>query len=121
MEQKNIYGEKPNPFENVLGDSPELRVIQEMLPLMGRTTVDNDETYLTFEEIRESTGVQELEFATVLAKFIHFGMILTRETTGGDDHEYALDKTSSIVEILVHLDNALINVILEKEFPGNPT
>jgi hypothetical protein len=122
MKEKNIYGDKPKPFEMIFGDTPELRVIQELLPFMGRTNVANDETWLTFEDIFESTGVESPEFIKVLKTFKRFKMVLTRFDKKTKLHnEYALDKNSPVVRSIVDFDNALINVIIENEFPGNPT
>lgn len=121
MKQKNVYGDKPRPFENVLGDTPELRILNELLPLMGRMIVDNDETYLTFEDISENTGLESQEFFVAITRFRRFEMILTRHENEDDKlHEYALNKNSPVVQSIVHFDNALINVMLEK-FQGNPT
>lgn len=116
MEQKNAFGDEPKPFDMVLGDSPELRIIHELLPLMGRTNVDNDETWLSFDEIEESTGVNEEEFAIAITKFTRFGMILTKTTKCPllVITEYALDKNSPVVDKIIDFDNALINVIIDE-------
>jgi len=121
MKQKNVYGDKPRPFEKVLGDTPELRILNELLPLAGRMTVDNDETYLTFEEISENTGLESQEFFVAITWFRQFEMILTRHKNENEEvHEYALNKNSPVVQSIAHFDNALINVML-KNFQGNPT
>ena len=131
MEPKNAFDDEPNPFEKLLGDSPELRIVHELLPLMGRKNVDNDETWLSFDEIEESTGVSEEEFVVALAKFTRFKMILTRvqKCPLVQFNEYALDKNSPAVQSIIDFDNILINVIIDEmlleeelnNFQGNPT
>jgi len=126
MEPINDYGDEPNPFEKVLGDSPELRILQELLPFAGRKNVDNDETWLSFEDIAEVTGIKYEEFIPAISLFKRFGMILTKTTKCPlmVITEYALDKNSPVVQAIIDFDNTLIGVIVEeelKDFEGNPT
>lgn len=91
-----------DPFENVFGNTGELRVVQFLLPL-GDYNADMD-------DIAVGSDVPRPELDVIVRKLLNWHVL----KTVGKDH-YALDKESGFVAVFEDLNNRLIEQMLGEE------
>lgn len=89
------------PFEGVLGNTCELRLLESLLPL--------DDMGFNVTELSEEAGVSRVTAGRVVKKFVEWGILNAdnRKVTN-----YSLNRSSPIVRSLESLNNALIGRML---------
>jgi DNA-binding MarR family transcriptional regulator len=95
------------PFEGILGNTCELRLLEFLLPL--------DDMEFNVTELSEEAGVSRVTAGRVVKKFVEWGILNAndRRTTG-----YSLNRSSTIVMSLDNMNNALIGRMLGEEEAG---
>jgi DNA-binding transcriptional ArsR family regulator len=94
-----------NPFEGVLGNSSELRMLEYLLPLEG---IDFNIT-----ELAEGIGVSRVTVTRIVKKFVELGVLNSKKTSRITYYSINLD--SPIVKNIDQLNNILIENILGDE------
>lgn len=95
-----------SPFEGVLGNNCELRVLEYLLPLGG---ID-----FNVSELAEDVGVSRPTATRVLKKFVEHG-IMKESRSQGQVVFYELDPRSPFVRLMENLNNLLIEEMLGEE------
>lgn len=95
------------PFEGILGNTCELRLLEFLLPLDGME--------FNVTELSEEAGVSRVTAGRVVKKFVEWGILNAndRRTTG-----YSVNRSSPIVVSLDKMNNALIGRMLGDETAG---
>ena len=93
------------PFEGVLGNNCELRLIQFLLPLEG---ID-----FNIMELAEEVKMSRVTAIKVVKKFVDWGLLLKRRH--GNATYYSINMQSPIVASMQIFNNALIEVMLGKQ------
>lgn len=93
------------PFEGVLGNNCELRLIQFLLPLGG---ID-----FNIMELAEEVKMSRVTAIKVVKKFVDWGLLLKRRR--GNATYYSINMQSPIVASIQIFNNALIEVMLGKQ------
>lgn len=88
------------PFEGLLGNSEELRMLEFLLPL-------ND---IEFSAEELSKEIRAKNVSKVIDKFVDYGVLKT--ITKENKVYYAINQQSQIVKIVVQLNNSIIEDIL---------
>ncbi len=94
------------PFEGLLGNSCELRMIEYLLPLEG---IDFNIT-----ELGEEVGVSRVTATKIVTKFVEWGLLNPTRSVGNTTY-YTLNHESPIVKSVEQFNNTLIENILGNE------
>ncbi|MFZ3383924.1 MAG: winged helix-turn-helix domain-containing protein [Candidatus Methanoperedens sp.] len=94
------------PFEGLLGNSCELRMIEYLLPLEG---IDFNIT-----ELGEEVGVSRVTATKIVTKFVEWGLLNPTRSRGITTY-YTLNHESPIVKSVEQFNNTLIENILGNE------
>lgn len=94
-----------SPFEGLLGNNSELRMLEYLLPLDG---IDFNIT-----ELAEEVGVSRVTATRVVKKFAEWGMLNSRARAGVT--YYSINPESAIVKNIEQFNNILIENILGDE------
>ncbi len=93
------------PFEGLLGNNCELRMLEYLLPLDG---IDFNIT-----ELAEEVGVSRVTATRIAKKFVEWGILNSDKRANAA--YYSIDLESPIVKNIEHLNNILIETILGDE------
>lgn len=94
------------PFEGLLGNTSELRMIEYLLPL--------DKIEFSIGELAKDVGISKIIADRNVKKFVKWGLlILTRDTE--TTAYYTINNESHIVKCIEQFNNALIENILGDE------
>lgn len=96
----------PVPFEGLLGNGCELKLIEFLMPLK------NMEFNLT--ELAEEVSVSRPTVDHVVKKFVKWGLMKVAHTYGKTKY-YALNEDSGFVKVFEDLNNRLVEQILGQE------
>lgn len=94
------------PFEGLLGNSSELKMIEYLLPL--------DEIEYDITELSKGVGISRLTTTEIVNKFVKWGILKLTKTTGNMTY-YSINNKSPIVESIKQFNNTLIENILGDE------
>lgn len=94
-----------SPFEGVLGNTSELRMLEYLLPLEG---IDFNIT-----ELAEEIGVSRVTVTRIVKKFVELGVLNSKKTSRIT--YYGINPDSPIVKNIDQLNNILIENILGDE------
>ncbi len=94
------------PFEGLLGNSCELRMLEYLLPLEG---IDFNIT-----ELGEEVGVSRVTTSKIVTKFVEWGLLNPTRAVGITTY-YTLNHESPIVKSIEQFNNTLIENILGNE------
>jgi len=94
------------PFEGLLGNSCELRIIEFLLPLKGL------EFNLT--ELAEEVNVSRPTADRIVKKFLKWGLMKVASTHGRTKY-YSLNENSDFIELFESLNNRLIEQMLGED------
>jgi hypothetical protein len=94
------------PFEGLLGNSCELRMLEYLLPLQG---IDFNIT-----ELGEEVGVSRVTATKIVVKFIKWGLLNPTRSVGNTTY-YTLNHESPIVKSVEQFNNTIIENILGNE------
>ncbi|MCK5642254.1 MAG: winged helix-turn-helix transcriptional regulator [Gammaproteobacteria bacterium] len=94
------------PFESLLGNSCELRMLEYLLPLDG---IDFNIT-----ELGEEVGVSRVTASKIVTKFVEWGLLNPTRSVGITTY-YTLNHESPIVKSVEQFNNTLIENILGNE------
>jgi len=94
-----------SPFEGLLGNNSELRMLEYLLPLEG---IDFNIT-----ELAEEVGVARQTAAKVAKKFAEWGVLNSKARAGAT--YYSINPESAIVKNIIQFNNILIENILGDE------
>lgn len=92
------------PFEGILGNTCELRLLEFLLPL-------NDMEF-NITELSEETGVNRVTAGRVAKKFVEWGIL---NASNDKIVQYSINQSSPIVQSIEIFNNALIGRILGDE------
>lgn len=95
------------PFEGLLGNNCELRMLEYLLPLEG--------IEFNITELAEEVGVSRVTTTRIVKKFVEWGVLKSARTAGNTAY-YSINHESPIVKSIEQLNNVLIENIL-----GNDT
>lgn len=94
------------PFEGLLGNNSELRMLEYLLPLEG--------IEFNITELAEEVGVSRVTATLNVKKFVEWGLLNLTRTAGATTY-YSINHESPIVKCVEQLNNALIENILGNE------
>ncbi len=94
------------PFEGLLGNNSELRMLEYLLPLEG--------IEFNITELAEEVGVSRVTATRNVKKFVEWGLLNLTRTAGATTY-YSINHESPIVKSVEQLNNALIENILGNE------
>jgi len=94
------------PFEGLLGNSCELKIIEFLLPLKGL------EFNLT--EMAEEVNISRPTADRIVKKFVKWGLMKVASTHGRTKY-YSLNENSDFIEVFENLNNRLIERMLGEE------
>lgn len=94
------------PFEGLLGNSSELKMIEYLLPL--------DEIEYDITELSKDVGISRPTTTEIVNKFVKWGILKLTRTTGNMTY-YSINNKSPIVESIEQFNNTLIENILGDE------
>ncbi len=97
------------PFEGLLGDTAEVRLLHFLLPMYG---ID-----FTMAELVEEIGLTRQSIAGAIKKFADRGMVKIGKE--GRTPLYSINENSPLVKCLEDFDNALIESMVGPEIFGN--
>ena len=92
------------PFEGVLGNNCELRLLSFFLPMK--------DVQFNISQIADESGVNRVTTGNVVKKFVKWGILNSHE---GGIRTYSLNPDSLLVRKIEDFDNALIEMILGQE------
>lgn len=92
------------PFEGVLGNNCELRLLAFFLPMK--------DVHFNISQIADESGVNRVTTGNVVKKFVTWGILHSHE---GGIRTYSLNPDSLLVRKIEDFDNALIEIILGQE------
>lgn len=93
------------PFEGLLGNNCELRMLEYFLPLEGMD--------FNITELAEEVGVSRVTATRIAKKFVEWGVLNSEKRANAA--YYSINQESSIVKNIEHLNNILIENILGDE------
>jgi hypothetical protein len=96
----------PVPFEGLLGNNCELKIIEFLMPLK--------EMEFNLTELAEEVNVSRPTVDRIVKKFVKWGLMKVAHTHGKTKY-YALNEDSSFVGIFEDLNNCLVEQILGQE------
>jgi len=94
------------PFERLLGDTSELRVLQYLLPLRGRD--------FNITQIALGADISRQAAIPVVKKFLKWGLLKVACKRGNASY-YALNEDAGSVEALQILNNCIMDQMLGKK------
>lgn len=94
------------PFEGILGNSSELKMIEYLLPL--------DEIEFNITELSKDVGISRPTTTEIVNKFVKWGILKLTRTTGNMTY-YSINYKSPIVKSIEQLNNTIIENILGDE------
>jgi len=92
------------PFEGILGNSTELRLLEYLMPLSG--------IEFNITELAEETGVSRPTITRIVKKFVKQGILLARVD---QFTQYSINPASPIVKTMEQLNNIIIESMLGEE------
>lgn len=95
------------PFEGLLGNTCELRIIEFLMPLSG--------VEFNITELAEEAGVSRVTAGRVVQKFVSWGVLKMYD---GRTPRYSINVDSPLVRCIEDLNNALIERMLGEEKLG---
>ena len=93
------------PFEGLLGNNCELRMLEYLLPLDGMD--------FNITELAEEVGVSSVTATRIAKKFVEWGVLNSEERA--NTAYYSINLESPIVKNIEDLNNVLIETILGDE------
>ncbi|MGP8321126.1 MAG: winged helix-turn-helix domain-containing protein [Methanosarcinaceae archaeon] len=93
------------PFEGLLGNNCELRLLEYFLPLEGMD--------FNITELAEEVGVSRVTATRIAKKFVEWGILNSKKRANAA--YYSINQESSIVKNVENLNNILIEIILGDE------
>ncbi len=87
------------PFEGILGNTCELRILEFLLPLEGLD--------FNISELAEEVGVSRPTVQKAIKKFLEYGLVKVTRRRGGTAY-YEINVRSPFVQVLNELNNLLI-------------
>lgn len=94
----------PRPFEGILGNTCELRLLEFLLPLEGME--------FNITELSEEVGVSRVTVGRVVKKFVAWKIL---NVNNRKIPRYSINPSSSVVKALETMNNALIARIIGEE------
>ena len=94
------------PFEGLLGNNSELRMLEYLLPLEG--------IEFNIDELAEEVGVSRITAARNVKKFVKWEILNLTKTEGAITY-YSINNESPIVKSIEQFNNTLIENILGDE------
>ncbi len=94
------------PFEGLLGNNSELRMLEYLLPLEGLE--------FNITELAEEVGVSRVTATRNVKKFVEWGILNLTRTAGATSY-YSINHESPIVKSIEQFNNTLIENILGNE------
>jgi DNA-binding MarR family transcriptional regulator len=94
------------PFEGLLGNGCELRIIEFLLPLKGLE--------FNLSELSEEISVSRPTVDRIVKKFVKWGLMKVASTHGRTKY-YSLNENSDFIEVFENLNNRLIEKMLGEE------
>ncbi|MCP1715465.1 DNA-binding GntR family transcriptional regulator [Methanocalculus alkaliphilus] len=94
----------PRPFEGILGNTCELRLLEFLLPLEGME--------FNITELSEEVGVSRVTVGRVVKKFVAWGIL---NVNNRKIPRYSINSSSPIIRGLEIVNNALIRRIIAEE------
>lgn len=94
------------PFESLLGNNCELRMLEYLLPLEG--------IEFNITELAEEVGVSRVTATRIIKKFVEWGVLKSPRTVGNTAY-YSINHESPIVKSIEQFNNVLIENILGDE------
>lgn len=94
------------PFEGLLGNNCELRMLEYLLPLQG--------IEFSIAELAEEVGVSSITTTRIVKKFVKWGVLKSPRTIGNTAY-YSINYESAIVKSVEQFNNVLIENILGDE------
>jgi predicted transcriptional regulator len=94
------------PFEGILGNSCELRIIEFLLPLKDME--------FNVTELADEVGVSWPTAHRVVSKFVDWGMMKVAQHRGGVAY-YEINKNSHFVTLLEQFNNRIIEHMLDEQ------
>ncbi len=96
----------PLPFEGLLGNSCELKIIEFLMPLK--------EMEFNLTELAMEVNVSRPTAGRIVKKFVKWGLMKVAHTHGKTKY-YALNEESGFVKVFEDLNNRLVEQILGQE------
>lgn len=93
-----------NPFEKILGNTCEMRIIEFLLPL--------EDLEFNITELAEESGVSRVTTGKVIKKFVKWGILLKRDNS---IPYYRLNHDNQIVRSIKLFNTAIIETMLGEE------
>lgn len=94
------------PFEGLLGNNCELRMLEYLLPLEG--------IEFNITELAEEVGVSRVTATRIIKKFVEWGVLKSPRTVGNTAY-YSINHESPVVKSVEQFNNVLIEKILGDE------
>ena len=94
------------PFESLLGNNCELRMLEYLMPLEG--------IEFNITELAEEVGVSRVTATRIVKKFISWGVLKSPRTAGNIAY-YSINHESPIVKSIEQFNNVLVENILGNE------
>ncbi|MBU4374260.1 MAG: winged helix-turn-helix domain-containing protein [Euryarchaeota archaeon] len=94
------------PFEGLLGNNCELRMLEYLLPLQG--------IEFNITELAEEVGVSRVTATRIVKKFAEWGVLKSPRTIGNTAY-YSINHESPVVKSVEQFNNVLIEKILGDE------
>lgn len=94
------------PFEGLLGNNCELRLLEYLLPLQG--------IEFNIVELAKEVGVSKVTVTRVVNKFAKWGVLKSRRTIDNIEY-YTINHESPVVKSVEQFNNVLIENILGDE------
>jgi DNA-binding MarR family transcriptional regulator len=94
------------PFEGLLGNGCELRIIEFLLPLKGLE--------FNLSELSEEISVSRPTVDRIVKKFVKWGLMKIASTHGRTKY-YSINENSDFIEVFENLNNRLVEQMLGEE------
>ena len=94
------------PFEGLLGNGCELKIIEFLLPLKGLE--------FNLSELSEEVSVSRPTVDRIVKKFVKWGLMKVASTHGRTKY-YSLNEKSDFIEVFESLNNRLVEQMLGEE------
>jgi len=113
LKEKIIIEDSEKPFEGILGNSSEVKIIEHLMSC--------PHFEFTINDIMEQVGVSRPSASEVIKKFIKWNMVIkTKEV--GNTRFYQLNDRSGLAILLTDFSDELIRLIIrEEELEVNPS
>lgn len=101
-----IGGEMPRPFEGLLGNSSELKIIEFLLPLKDME--------FNVTELAKEVNASRPTVDRIVKKFVKWGLMKIAYSHGNTKY-YGLNRDSGFIEVFENLNNRLIEQMLGED------